>query len=115
MRCYLDWRDDKPRELNPGIYCTSATILQGLYLEPGGTWTVDHERQDQEAKKAVEELAESSEAADQENKVATYDQFNRLRLAKLLSYLRTREPDDQVGYSILIYRVSDNELSRALD
>ena len=26
-----------------------------------------------------------------------------------------REPDNEVGYSILIYRVTDDELSRALD
>jgi hypothetical protein len=52
---------------------------------------------------------------DPEEQAATLNQFAQLRLARLFSHLRTREPDDQIGYSILIYRVSHDELSRALD
>ena len=32
-----------------------------------------------------------------------------------MAYLRQREPDDQVGYSILIYRLSDQDIQHALD
>jgi len=43
-----------------------------------------------------------------------YDDFEQLRLARLCAYLRHREPDDQVGYSILIYRLSDRQVQQAL-
>lgn len=38
-----------------------------------------------------------------------------LRAARLFAHLRQREPDHQVGYSILIYDVSDAELRQALE
>ncbi len=44
-----------------------------------------------------------------------FNLFARARFARLCSYLRQREPDDEVGYSIMIYRLSDGDLARALD
>jgi len=41
--------------------------------------------------------------------------FDQLRLARLCAFLRRREPDDQVGYSILIYRLSDADVQQALN
>jgi len=41
--------------------------------------------------------------------------FRVLRFARLCSCLRQREPDDQVGYSILIYRLSDLDVASAVD
>jgi hypothetical protein len=38
-----------------------------------------------------------------------------LRFARLTSYLRGREPDDEIGYSILVYRLTDADLAEALD
>jgi hypothetical protein len=38
-----------------------------------------------------------------------------LAFHRLAAFLRQREPDDNVGFSILMYRLSDNDLSRALD
>jgi hypothetical protein len=40
--------------------------------------------------------------------------YEHLRAARLCAYLRHRAPDDEVGYSILIYRLSDDEVQRAL-
>jgi len=42
-------------------------------------------------------------------------QLEQLRFARLMAYLRHREPDDQVGWSILIHRLSDAEVQAALD
>jgi hypothetical protein len=36
-----------------------------------------------------------------------------LRLARLCAYLRVRTPDANVGYSILIYRLSEAEVTSA--
>jgi hypothetical protein len=41
--------------------------------------------------------------------------FDQLRLARLCAYLRRREPDDQIGYSILIFRLSDEDVRDALN
>ena len=38
-----------------------------------------------------------------------------VRFRRLAAFLRQREADDNVGYSILVYHVSADELSRALD
>jgi len=40
--------------------------------------------------------------------------FEHLRFARLCAFLRRREPDDNVGYSILIYRLSDQDVREAL-
>jgi hypothetical protein len=32
-----------------------------------------------------------------------------------VAYLRQREPDDHVGHSILIYRLTDADLAQALE
>ena len=40
--------------------------------------------------------------------------FEHLRFARLAAHLRQREPDAEVGYSILIYRLTDEEVARAL-
>ena len=37
-----------------------------------------------------------------------------MRFARLCSFLREREPDAKIGYSILIYRLTDADLARAL-
>jgi hypothetical protein len=42
-------------------------------------------------------------------------QLEQLRFARLMAYLRRREPDDQVGWSILVYRLSDAEVRDALE
>jgi hypothetical protein len=38
-----------------------------------------------------------------------------LRFARLTAYLRQREPDDHVGHSILIYRLTEEDLTEALE
>ena len=40
--------------------------------------------------------------------------YENLRFARLCIYLRAREPDDFAGYSILIYRLSQEDLELAL-
>ena len=44
-----------------------------------------------------------------------FNRFQKLRFARLCSYLRRRDPDDHVGYSILIYRLNGNDLDAALN
>ena len=41
--------------------------------------------------------------------------FDQLRTSRLFAFLRQRHPDDHVGYSILIFRLSDEDVQRALN
>ena len=44
-----------------------------------------------------------------------FHNFERYRFARLAAYLRRREPDDSIGYSILVYQLTDADVARALD
>ena len=44
-----------------------------------------------------------------------FDRFAKLRFARLCAYLRQREPDDHVGHSMLIYRLSKEQIAEALE
>jgi hypothetical protein len=118
------WTPRRPNALTPGIYCFSATMLQSLYFMTPGPWTQRYETDYQSmiynlklfdstatnpaARRAL--LEQTGEAF----WVKNFQAFEHLRAARLAAYLRRREPDDQVGHSILIYRVNDQELARAL-
>ena len=42
-------------------------------------------------------------------------EFERVRLARLCAYLRQLPPLAQIGYSIFVFNLSDNELDQALN
>ena len=44
-----------------------------------------------------------------------YEVYDRLRLARLCKYLQARPPEAYAGYSILIFRLTAEDLRAALD
>ena len=120
-----------PREtgvaLKPGYYCVSATMLQGVYLAVNGSWTAKTE----ETYRMISTLAQARAAATSAEQRAQLDAqtggrppefwssaltlYDELRTARLMAYLRKRTPDAQAGYSIQIYRLSEAQLSDALE
>ena len=122
---YAIWRNKKYGSLTAGVYCISATMLQSVYIGPFGRWRATYEQQYQEllGKEFVFEQFENDRSF--RNNVETNqqlysqieahrDRFLELRFARLCAYLRQREPDNHVGYSILIYRLTCDELDQAL-
>ncbi len=97
-----------PLQLFPGIYAVSATLLQGVYTMVPGPWT---EAQEQAYQKRL--LLVFSE-----NRLKLGGDFwlewDQLRFARLRQFLHTRPPDAQPDPSILIYRLSTEDLSQAL-
>ena len=91
-----------PGTLAGGIYCVSATMLQAVHIVPMGRWCRFYEQD-------YQRLLSSEEARRKEA-----DLFRQLRFGRLAAYLREREPDDYVGYSILIFGLSDEEVKEAL-
>jgi hypothetical protein len=122
---YLHPRPEgEPEPLTGGVYCISATMLQTVYVIPCGPWMDSYEatyrqlaglmerynqtRSDPAARQALYRQVARSDFS---GAFLLYDQF---RFARLCAFLRQREPDDEVGYSILIYRLSDADIQRAL-
>jgi hypothetical protein len=115
-----------PPPLTGGIYCISATLLVGVYAgEAPGHWTPAYERRYQDVRYNLSVF--DSTAGDRTKRELLLRQtgkefwwklfhlYEQLRFARLAAYLRERRPDDNVGYSILIYRLSDRDLAAALD
>lgn len=109
----------------PGLYCISATMLQQVYSPVRGEWTLALEREYQDSRLKEPLFREywnnaqvRNELIDRGAAVAferTWQRYDLLRFARLCHYLRARGPDDQVGYSILIFRLTGDEIAAALD
>ena len=104
----------RARELGPGRYVFSATMLQGVYLEPElrGAWGAEQESR----LAAVDAMLASplGVAAPPAERERLEWQRLRMQFAKLASALRARPPDERVADSILVYRVDAAELAAAL-
>lgn len=119
------WTPRVPVPLEPGVYAISATMAQSVYLIATGAWTRQYETDyqsmlynlrlfDSTAANPAARAALLRQTGEQ-YWVDRFRVFEHLRFARLMAWLRTREPDAQVGHSILIYRVDAPELSRAMD
>lgn len=121
-----DFRRDRPFYwFEPGIYALSATMLQHVYLSHRGPWTPANEYQYQQLRqsdpqfRALQaspsghaELLREITSAEWNNAWAIFEQ---LRFARLCHYLRVRQPDAMIGYSILIFRLQQSEIDEALN
>ena len=116
--------DQRFVQLGAGVYCISATTLQSVYAREIGPWSRIYEQQYQAALAEVERyratasnpsarvaLVANDGAVSWVKKIRTYE---RLRFERLCAYLRHRSPDAQVGYSIFVFVLNDDELNRAL-
>jgi hypothetical protein len=113
------------RALEPGTYCISASMLQGLYLpeELFGRWNPRFEAayrfhamflREYELARSDDERRKIQKTHHVANPRAMWYDFEVLRFARILSFLRQRAPDAEVGYSILIYELSADDLRRML-
>ncbi len=109
--------------LTGGVYCISATLLQQVHLLPECRWTHALESDYQDLRRrlndAARPVASSSASARRPQFVAPAeadsDWFLKLRFARLCAYLRERSPTDDVGHTILIYRLDDADVNQALE
>jgi len=112
--------------LTAGTYFISATLLQPV-IQPTrgafGPWNERVERQYQTLREVVAPLL-SDDPTERRAALArlpaetwaeNLSAHEYLRFRRLTTFLRQRDPDDNVGYSILVYHISADELSRALD
>lgn len=119
---------EKPEfyRLAGGTYFISATLLQSLEFNtdrPWGPWNDRYEAEYQRLYALTRPFmsddqaprVEALEHSRVDEWMGIFYDFEQYRFARLAAYLRRREPDDSVGYSILVYRLTDADVSRALD
>ena len=113
--------------LTGGCYGISATMLQAIYLSCAGAWKPEYEAQYQMLKKLRADLsaqlqdpaqARAVEESGSEYLLRVNLAYRDLMFGRLCAYLRQHRrehpPDDEVGYSILIYHLTDQEVDAAL-
>ena len=120
---FLDQRaPEPPPPLGGGVYCISATMLDVIghvFYEPAD---------EADYRAAVGNLTKFARASEDERTWTAlmrqtgeqywrdvFLRFDRLRTGRLLASLRGREPDATIGYSILVYRLSDADVDRAVN
>lgn len=109
--------------LEPGVYAISATMLQHVYSDLRGPWTLAQEREFQQLRPLEPELLAYQDSPDkraallreipEKNWTTAWKRYEALRFARLCHYLRVRRPDDAVGHSILIFRLDAAEIAAA--
>ena len=126
---FIDWRKPSPpgfpAPLRPGMYAISATMLQVGFGTCPGNWSradEEHYQQCRDQFKLLETAgttgkpeAGSRDTAPSDRSPNLIQDFEWFRFGRLRAYLKQREPDANVGYSILIYQLSDAELKTALE
>lgn len=96
--------------LTGGVYCVSASRLQGLFSRFPGDWTPALEAN-------YRQLLESSRVdrlLPDDLRQLRLTSIKELELARLWAFLRTREPDAEIGYAILIFNLTDEEVAQAI-
>jgi hypothetical protein len=120
---FIDSRPPQPpAPLTGGVYCVSATMLDVI----GRMFYKPEDESDYQA--AMKNLIAFARASENERDWAAllhrtgeqywpqlFIAFDRLRTGRLIAFLRHREPDAMAGYSILIYRLTDADVSLALN
>jgi hypothetical protein len=98
-------------------------MLQHVYSSIRGPWTIELEKEYQQLRSMEQTLlsyqndptqrAKLQREAPAENWEIAWKRFELLRFARLCHYLRAKTPEAMIGYSILVYRVSGDELTKA--
>ena len=112
--------------LNAGTYFISASLIQPVAqsaCDAYGRWNERSEKKYQEVREIVRPLLADDSATRRaalaeispQTAAESINEYECLAFHRLAAFLRQREPDDNVGFSILIYRVSNDDLKRALD
>jgi len=101
-----------PAPVRGGWFVISATHLPLVYFPTRGPWTDKHERlyRDLLARRAA---AQPGETSSPELSLALMD-LEVLQFSRLAHSLRDRDPVQVVGGSLLVFRLTDEEVGRAL-
>jgi hypothetical protein len=98
-----------------GVYCISATMYQQIYTLVRHGWTPAHEHRYQGLRVWAENLYAGLDNTPRETAIPLLLELEHLRFGRLCAGLHQRAPNDEVGYSILIFRLTDAEVRNYLE
>jgi hypothetical protein len=111
--------DESAYTFKGGIYCVSASGLEGVQWTR--THTIEYQALGRELGRWAATAADpkAREALIQETGenfwITIGKAYDVLKFYRLCLYLQRRKPDDEVGYSILIFRLTDSEIKVAIE
>ncbi|MCH7813630.1 MAG: glycosyltransferase family 39 protein, partial [Planctomycetes bacterium] len=117
---YPPWQAARYASLTGGLYCISASTLQQMGLLAECHWTEALEAAYQDHRRRLDDMiarrrgSGDTVGSPRDLTAAEIGFLRQLRFGRLCAFLRRRPPDDQVGHSILIYRLSDDQVRRAV-
>ena len=106
--------------LSGGIYCISVTNLQSVYALEIGPWCAAYENQYRAVLSQLEQYHETTARVQLVvndktiPEIRTIKEFERMRFARLCAYLRHREPLARLGYSICVFKLTDEDAKQAI-
>ena len=117
---FFETRPPAIRELGPGTYVISATMLRTVYGPLFGPWRQSYEDLYLDLRGRFRAALEAGARAGSRLEVSAEDWsrlqvFDHLRFTRLCARLREREPDGRVTNGLLVYELSHAELAAALD
>jgi hypothetical protein len=125
LPCFYDYYTEPriPEPLEAGTYCISATMLQSVYSPYYGRWNRQYEVAYQQLAEDFRRFSQSnSEERDRQmsgseraTRIQLLSLYDKARFARLVSFLRQREPDFEINNTILIYRLQAWDLNLALN
>lgn len=113
----------KPRhwfELQPGLYCVSATMLQDVYGIRPGLWTTEMEKDFQNLKIAARINLGNGSWKPAIPETGFHPEhplwlLDRLRFARLCQYLKLKKPETVINYTQFVFRLSPEEIETFSD
>jgi hypothetical protein len=87
-----------------------VTQFQQVYTEARGHWDLEKEQHYRRLLARVIELEQSHQKMPYREGLT----FEAFQFARLCHTLRNREPDARIGYTLLVFRLTDAEVLKAL-
>lgn len=105
-----------PARLQGGWHVVSATNFVQAYTSTRGPWTQQKEQLYRETLSRLQAYASTPQSADAFQKQFLMDcmDFERLQAARLFVYLKDRRPVEIIGGSLLVFRLTSEEINAAL-
>jgi hypothetical protein len=104
-------------ELTAGTYVVSATQLMGVYIPRArdAFWTREMLEDYRRLHNSIAQPVPAGETdAIRRARLRATHSFELLRRARMLQQLRHREPDERIGYSLFVYRLTQGDVDALL-
>ena len=98
-----------------GVYCISATMFQQPYTLVRHGWTPQHEHRYAELRAWLDAWRAGRDRTPRDAAIQRLVELEHLRFGRLCAGLQSRAPDAEVGYSILIFRLTDADVRALLE